>query len=110
MFVEVHHEIRDAQAWAETTGHILADMQAGRLPEGLKGLMYLPSADGRQADCLWEAVTLENLKSFIDRKVGNAARNEYFQVDDHAAVGLPRHAGPRTAVETRVEEDMLLTT
>lgn len=108
MIVSIHHQIRDAKQWTEATRHIMADMEQGRLPQGLKGLMYLPSADGRQADCLWEADKLEHLKSFIDGKTGKAAMNEYFQVNDRAAVGLPAHEAPQTNEEARMEEAMLL--
>lgn len=86
----------------------MASMQRGQLPAGLKGLMYLPSQDGRQAECLWEADSLDHLKSFMDRETGQAAKNEYFTVNETAAVGLPGHESPRTEQEMRTEEAMHL--
>jgi len=108
MYVTVHHQIRDPKQWESATHHIMADMEQGRLPKGLKGLMYLPSADGRQADCLWEADKLENLKSFIDGQTGQAAKNDYFKVNDQTAVGLPgsEHSVSEHALST--EEAMHL--
>lgn len=108
MFVTVHHQIRDPKQWSECTQHITATIEQGRLPKGLKGLMYLPSTEGHQAFCLWEADTLENLKSYLDRETGAAAKNEYFRVDERAAVGLPRAERPLTDSERRVEEAMLM--
>jgi len=64
-------------------------LEQGRLPQGLKGLMYLPGTDGRKADCVWEAQSLDALKNFLDREIGTAARNDYFQINTAAAFGLP---------------------
>jgi hypothetical protein len=47
--------------------------------------------DGHKADCLWEADSLEALKRFMDRETGNGAKNDYFQIDDASAFGLPAH-------------------
>jgi len=108
MYVTVHHQIRDPKQWEQSTQHIMASMEQGRLPRGLKGLMYLPSTDGRQADCLWEADKLEDLKSFLDGETGQAAKNEYVPVNDRAAVGLPDHEVPPTRQALRTEEAMHL--
>ena len=64
-------------------------VEQGRVPQGLKGLMYLPGTDGRKADCVWEAQSLDTLRSFLDREIGTAARNDYFQINTSAAFGLP---------------------
>jgi DNA polymerase/3'-5' exonuclease PolX len=61
-----------------------------RLPKGLKPLEYLPSVDGRKAVCVWEAVSLNALRQFIDRETADAARNDYFEVNVANAVGLPK--------------------
>ncbi len=88
MHISVHHKITDPQKWGQTTKNIMAMTEQGRLPQGLKGLMYLPGMDGHRADCLWEAPSLEALKSFLDRESGSGAKNEYFQIDDAKAFGL----------------------
>lgn len=91
MYVSVHHNITNPQEWQKTTHNIMSMTEQGRLPSGLKGLMYLPGVDGRRADCLWEANSLDALRSFLDRETGSAARNEYFQIRDTEAFGLPHH-------------------
>ena len=106
MFVKIHHQILDARLWEESSHNVMAILEAGRQPKGLKALMYLPSVDGRQADCLWEADTMQNLKSFVEGQTANAAKNDYFQVNVDAAVGLPGHEQPQAQKESPVEEAM----
>ena len=108
MFVTVHHQIRDSKQWANSTKHIIEMMEQGKLPKGLKGLMFLPSADGRQADCLWEADSVEHLKSFIDEETGSAAKNEFIRLNDRDALGLPCAELPATDAEKRTMEEMHL--
>jgi hypothetical protein len=49
----------------------------------------LPSTDGRNADCVWEAISVADLQKFVDRET-TGARNEYFQIKSDAAIGLPK--------------------
>ncbi len=89
MHVAVHHTITDPQKWEQVTQKMTKVIEESRLPQGLKGLMYLPASDGRKADCLWEATSVDTLRNFLDREIGTAARNEYFQINIQAAFGLP---------------------
>jgi hypothetical protein len=97
MHVSVHHDITDSQKWDQLAQKMTAMVEQGRLPQGMKGLMYLPSADGRKADCLWEAPSVESLRSFLDRETGSAARNDYFPINSAAAFGLPGQQAMRKA-------------
>jgi hypothetical protein len=97
MHVSVHHIISDPQRWEQVTKNITALVEQGRLPQGLKALMYLPGTDGRKADCVWEAQSLDTLKNFLDREIGSAARNDYFQINTEAAFGLPGQEDLRKA-------------
>jgi hypothetical protein len=89
MYVSVHHVVKDSQKWDQITRNMTTAIEQGRLPQGLKALMYLPGTDGRKADCLWDAQSVEALRSFLDREIGSAATNEYLQIDANAAFGLP---------------------
>ena len=89
MYVAIHHTITDSQKWDRTAQNIMAMIEQGRLPEGLKALIYLPSVDGRKADCVWETNSVDALRRFIDRETGTAARNDYSTNTVEAAVGLP---------------------
>ena len=97
MHVLVHHNITNPQQWEQVTQKLKTAVEQGGIPQGLKGLMYLPSADGRKADCLWEAKSVETLRSFLDREIGTAAKNDYFQINTEAAFGLPGHEEMRKA-------------
>ena len=97
MHVSVHHIISDPQRWEQVTKNITALVEQGRLPQGLKALMYLPGTDGRKADCVWEAQSLDTLKNFLDREIGSAARNDYFQINSEGAFGLPGQEEMRKA-------------
>ncbi len=89
MYVSVHHTITDPQKWGQTSQNIMALTQQGRLPQGLKGLIFLPSVDGRKADCVWEANSVDTLKNFLERETGTSAKNEYIPIKADAAFGLP---------------------
>jgi hypothetical protein len=97
MFVAIHHNITDPKKWEETTSQIGPMVEQGKLPKGLKALSYLPSTDGRRADCLWEADSLDNLKRFLEPLTSKAAKNEYFQINAEQAFGLPGHAPEHAA-------------
>jgi hypothetical protein len=97
MHVSVHHIITDQQKWAQVTKNMTAALEQGRLPQGLKALMYMPGTDGQKADCLWEAQSVDTLKSFLDGQIGTAARNDYFQINTQAAIGLPGQEQLRNA-------------
>jgi hypothetical protein len=97
MHVLVHHNITNPQQWEQVTQKLKTAVEQGQIPQGLKGLMYLPSADGRKADCLWEAQSVETVRSFLDREIGTAARNDYSQINTEAAFGLPGQEEMRKA-------------
>lgn len=85
----IRHYISDPAKWDRSVKNIMSMIEQHRLPSGFKPLEYLPSVDGRNADCVWEAESLGALQKFIDRET-TGARNEYFEVKDEAAIGLPK--------------------
>jgi hypothetical protein len=88
MHVVIRHYVSDSAKWDRTTKNIMSMIEQHRLPTGMKPLEYLPSVDGRNADCVWEAESLGALQRFLDRETSGAGRNEYFEVKDEAAIGL----------------------
>ena len=89
MHVVIRHSVSDPAKWDRSAKNIMAMIEQHQLPAGLKPLEYLPSVDGRNADCVWATESLEALQAFIERETAGA-RNEYFEVKEEAAVGLPR--------------------
>ena len=89
MFVSIHHNITDPKKWEETTSKIGPMIEQGKLPKGVKPLFYLPSVDGRRADCVWEADSMDSLKRFLEPLTSPSAKNEYFQINVEHSFGLP---------------------
>lgn len=98
MVVLIRHTITDYRKWGEIESNIGTMLEQGQLPKGIKPLFYLPSTDGRVADCAWEADSLEGLKRFLEPRSGVAARNEYYQISVDHAFGLPHTMTERVAV------------
>jgi hypothetical protein len=108
MFVAVQHQIRDPHKWEQAAQHIMTSIEQGKLPKGLNALMYLPGMDGHKAVCLWQGESLEKVKSFLERETGHAAKNEYFQVNEEAAVGMPGAEQLHAEQDKRTEDAMHL--
>jgi hypothetical protein len=89
MHVVIQHHISDPAKWDQGVKSIMSMIEQQRLPKGLKPLQYLPSADGRSAVCLWEGESLRAVKEFSERETAGS-RNEYFEVKEEAAIGLPK--------------------
>jgi hypothetical protein len=83
MYVVAIHRISDP-------GKFLSTAQTTELPAGLTLHSLLPSQDGSQAVCLWEGSSVEDVRALVEGPVGEISRNEYFQVEDAKAVGLPQ--------------------
>ena len=89
MHFVIQHYISDPVKWDQGVKNIMSMIEQHRLPSGVKPLQYLPSTDGRNAVCLWEAGSLGALQKFTERET-SGARNEYFEVKEEAAIGLPK--------------------
>ena|ERR1035437_1824138 len=89
MHAVIRHHISDPVKWDRSVKNIMSMIEQHRLPSSFKPLQYLPSVDGRNAECVWEAESLGALQKFMDRET-TGARNEYFEVKDEAAIGLPK--------------------
>lgn len=90
MYVAIDHTVTDSQKWAVGTQKLVAMVQQGQLPEGVKAVMFLPSVDGRKAHCVWEANSVDALKKFLEPEIGTAANNEYIAINAEASLGLPK--------------------
>ena len=82
MYVLVQHDIsRPADFWGPA--------ESAQLPAGLKIHHTFANKDGTRAACLWEADSVESVRSFIENAVGRVSRNEYFQVPNREGVVNP---------------------
>ena len=89
MYVGVVHRIRDPQAML-SRGASLAD--ASNAPPGVTPHQFLPSKDLSAATCLWEADSVDAVRDYIDRTLGDSSENSYFEVSTEHTLGLPEPA------------------
>ena len=50
-------------------------------PEGTTGLQFYPARDGSGATCLWESISVGDVKSYVDDTLGDSSRNLCDEVD-----------------------------
>lgn len=83
MYVVVEHEIEDPEPFWKTAQAGMED-----LPSGLELHQVFPNEEGTKAACLWEADSVDRVKSFLESEVGSYSDNEYYAVEAGNAVGL----------------------
>lgn len=59
------------------------------LPDGTTLHSALPNDDGTRAVCVWESDSVGTVKDLVEGAAGQISRNEYFEVNDKNAQGLP---------------------
>jgi hypothetical protein len=85
MYVVVNHQITDpTRFWA------VAESATAGLPAGLKVLHTFPSMDGGRAVCVWEADSVDAVRTFLDAATEGIARNEYFQAPNKEGLAVPK--------------------
>jgi hypothetical protein len=84
MYIAVKHTISNpGEFWSR------AQASLPDLPEGIKIHSVLPNAEMNDAVCLWEANTLDQLKTYLEEKTGDVSANHYIPVNETNAMGLP---------------------
>ena len=81
MYIIIEHEITNPTFWEA--------VQKTEIPSNLKLRQLLPNGEGTKAVCLWEAATLDEVREFVEKAVGEVSNNTYFAVDAENALGLP---------------------
>jgi hypothetical protein len=85
MFILVQHQITDpTRFWSG------AQQEMSNLPSHLKLHHSFPTPDGSRAACVWEAPSVDALKSYIEPAVGGVSRNEYFEIANKEGIALPQ--------------------
>jgi hypothetical protein len=92
MYVVVNHAISDtSRFWAA------AESVTSGLPAGLKVIHTFPSPDGRKAVCVWEAPSVDAVRSFLDPVTTGMARNDYFEAPNKEGMAMPTLTGAAVA-------------
>ena len=85
MYLVVHHRVINREKFLATDPQDIG----GNAPPGVEVRHFLPARDASAADCLWEAESLDALRSYLDPATRESCRNTYFEVDAASAVGVP---------------------
>ncbi|HVH55864.1 MAG TPA: hypothetical protein VM791_06400 [Vicinamibacterales bacterium] len=84
MYILVQHSVSDpSKVWPR------AQQSLANIPANLKLHHSIPTPDGRKAVCIWEASSIDTLRSFLDPMLGPDAHNQYFEVVNKDGVALP---------------------
>ena len=87
MYIGVVHTITDEAVWAKK----VVEFEAATLPAGYANPISYMGANADYAFCLWEAPSVETLRTMLDDVTAGAATNMYFPVDPDAfgTAGIP---------------------
>ncbi len=84
MFIIVQHQVKDP-------AHFFNDIPsvAQNAPPGVHPHLFCPAEDQTAAVCLWQADSVDSVRTYIDAVAGTASENTYLVVDEGFAIGLP---------------------
>jgi hypothetical protein len=85
MHVIAVHNITDPEGFGAAVGPTLE-----KIPSGMTLHSMFPGEEGTKAVCVWEAGSVDDVRSFVDGATAGLARNDYFPVADSQAIGLPQ--------------------
>lgn len=83
MFIVVEHAITNSDVFFGLASKV------AEAPAGITAHQFLPSTNKDRAVCLWEAKSVDALKSFLEPLSTASSRNTYYAVDSTKAIGLP---------------------
>ena len=85
MYVIALHNITDAEGFWAAAGPAIESLP----PEVTLHSMF-PEQDGSKSVCVWEAGSIETVRSLVEGAVGAFSKNEYYPVAAAQAMGLPQ--------------------
>ncbi len=84
MFIRVNHTISNpGEFWQR------AQQSLPNLPNGLKIHAVYPNETMNDATCIWEAESVETLKTYLEENTGDVSNNQYMPINAANAMGLP---------------------
>ena len=87
MYVIALHKITDADGFWAAAGPATES-----LPADVTLHSMFPEQDGSKSVCLWEAGSVERVRSLVEKAVGAFSQNEYYPVAAAQAMGLPQRS------------------
>ena len=64
-------------------------MQLPKVPSDHKFIFVARNNEGTEAFCLWESVSVDKLKGYMEPIWGPFGKNEYFEIDPAKSANLP---------------------
>jgi hypothetical protein len=93
MYVLVQHTISDPALFWNTA-------DPSNLPPNIKLHHTFPTPDGTRAACIWEADSIDAVRTFLEPLLGKLSRNEYVAVENKEGIVRPSKV-PQTAAAGR---------
>ncbi len=87
MIVIVNHNIQDPDAFWSIV------KKNEPIPSHLHLLSVYPSQNMLRSVCVWEAQSPEAVNEFLRNTFGNISKDELYEVNEKAAMGLPLMSG-----------------
>jgi hypothetical protein len=84
MYVVVEHSVSNPPAFWTGAQQALPNM-----PAGITLHHTFPSPDGSKAICVWEAASVEAVRTFLEPVVGAMSRNIYYEVPNREGIAVP---------------------
>ncbi|MEZ0332528.1 MAG: hypothetical protein ACAI18_00860 [Gemmatimonadales bacterium] len=60
-----------------------------------------PTPDGTRAVCIWEAESVDAVRDFVEPRLGQVSRNEYFTVENREGFARPSSVPETAAASSR---------
>jgi hypothetical protein len=86
MYIVVEHTITDPDAFFGLVSRV------NEAPPGIKAIQFFPSENRDRAVCVWQANSVDAVKSFLEPLSSLSSHNTYYAVDSAKAMGLPGFA------------------
>ena len=84
MKIGVIHEINDPEAFGERGENLVEEA-----PEGIQNHQGCFPTNFTTGTCVWEAESVDELSEYIDPTLGDASKQEYFEIDEEVSEGVP---------------------
>lgn len=86
MKIVVTHRIHDPENFWAAAQESLANLNEAGIR---RAIQIMPSADMKQATCVWEAESIDILAKFMRRIVGEWSTEFYMELNEENAMGMP---------------------
>jgi hypothetical protein len=84
MYVLVHHNIRQPKEFWSRVQSV-----GDNFPPALTLHHTLSASDGTLASCLWEAPSVDAVRTFLEPVLADIASNEYRQAENREGLAIP---------------------